>query len=1194
MWARRTREWGAALLVMVMFCFTVNAFGQATLISPQPGTVLPSPSVMFTWAGAAGASEYDLWLGVSGPGSSNLYASGWSTAMSTTVPSLPAKGATVYARLFSKVDGKVEYNDYTFTEATSIPSALISPAAGSVLGVSGQTFTWTAGADVAEYQLWLGLSGPGSSSLYTSGWLTTASTIVPSLPAKGATVYARLFSQGPGGLQYNDYVFDEAGAVLLSSLSCTSVSITGSGTDACALTLNAAAPASGLAVNLSSSSAAASVPSSVMVPANATSAGFMTTVSAVTTPQPVTLTAVGGGVSQTVVLELNANMPTLSVATSASPSTYGGAVTLTATISNGPTGVVTFYDGGAAIGAGSLNGTTATFTTSSLSAGSHSITAAWAGNSTYCAATSGAVPQVVTKATPSINWNAPPAILYGTALSGAQLDASSAVAGLFAYSPAAGTILDSGVQTLSVTFTPTDTVDYNTATASVQVTVNKATPSIAWAAPAAITFGTALGGSQLNASASVAGSFAYSPAAGTVPAAGLQTLSVTFTPTNSTDYAGVSASVSLTVSTATPVISWAAPGAIAYGTVLSVAQLDATASVPGTFAYSPAAGTVLGAGAQTLAVTFTPTDAFDYTSATAIVALTVNTTTPTINWAAPSAIAYGTALTSTQLNATASVPGSFSYSPAAGTVLTSGAQTLSVTFTPTDATDYNTATGTVALTVNKTTPTITWAAPSSIAYGTALGASQLNATASVPGTFTYMPAAGTVLTSGAQTLSVTFTPTDATDYSTATGTVALTVNKATPTVAWATPTAIGFGTALNSTQLNATSTVAGTFVYSPAAGTILPAGSQTLSVAFNPTDSADYNNATATVTLTVNKAMPTITWAAPAGISYGTALTAAQLDASSIVPGTFVYSPAAGTVLTAGSQTLSVTFTPTDTTNFSTAGATVTLTVGKATPAIIWPTPGAFISGTALSSTQLDATASVAGSFAYSPALGTVLAAGSQTLTVTFTPTDSNDYSTATGSVTLTVNQAVPTLSINASSVAFGSVNFGQPATQTLTLTSTGNVSVTVNSATVAGTGFTLSGATLPVTLAPGQTSTLGVEFNPTVTGAATGTLTVSSTSSTNGTATVALTGTGTATSYQVNLSWDAPASSPDPVAGYNVYRAPSGSTLYQLVNPSVESLTAYVDTTVVAGSSYDYIVESVDASGVASVPTSPVLVTIP
>jgi Domain of unknown function (DUF4214) len=45
------------------------------------------------------------------------------------------------------------------------------------------------------------------------------------------------------------------------------------------------------------------------------------------------------------------------------------------------------------------------------------------------------------------------------------------------------------------------------------------------------------------------------------------------------------------------------------------------------------------------------------------------------------------------------------------------------------------------------------------------------------------------------------------------------------------------------------------------------------------------------------------------------------------VPGTFVYSPAAGTVLGAGTQTLSATFTPVDTTNFTSAAATQTLTV---------------------------------------------------------------------------------------------------------------------------------------------------------------------------------------------------------------------------------------------------------------------------
>jgi sugar lactone lactonase YvrE len=76
-------------------------------------------------------------------------------------------------------------------------------------------------------------------------------------------------------------------------------------------------------------------------------------------------------------------------------------------------------------------------------------------------------------------------------------------------------------------------------------------------------------------------------------------------------------------------------------------------------------------------------------------------TTPTINWATPTAITYGTALSTTQLNATASVPGSFVYAPVAGTVLNAGAQTLTATFTPTDTADYTTATATVSLTVNK-------------------------------------------------------------------------------------------------------------------------------------------------------------------------------------------------------------------------------------------------------------------------------------------------------------------------------------------------------------------------------------------------------------------------------------------------------------------------------------------------------------
>ena len=920
----------------------------------------------------------------------------------------------------------------------------------------------------------------------------------------------------------------------------------------------------------------------------------------------------------------------------------------------------------------------------------------------------------MTASAPSITWATPAPISYGTALSGAQLNATANVAGTFIYSPAAGTVLTGGAQTLSVTFTPADTKDYTTVSATVTLTVNQITSQITWAPPAAITYGTALSATQLDATASVPGNFVYSPAAGAVLGAGAQTLSVTFTPNDTTDYTTVTSTVPLTVNQATPTVTWSTPAAITYGTALSATQLDATASVPGTFTYTPAAGTVLGAGSQSLSVSFTPSDTTDYTTATGSTTMTVNKAAPTVSWATPAAITYGAALSGTQLDATASVAGTFVYTPASGTVLGAGSQSLSVSFTPSDTTDYTMATGGTTLTVNKATPTVTWSTPAAITYETALSGTQLDATASTAGTFVYSPAAGTVLPGGSQALSVIFTPGDTTDYTTATGSTTLTVNpaaqtitfagpsspvtygvspitlsatasstlavtfsatgpatvsgntltitgagsvgitasqlgnndytaatpvlrtltvnkatptaslsssessgaygasvtltatltgagvsptgtvtfinrgttlgtatlsggvatltttalpvgfhfvtasyagdtnyltatsspvriivnkatqtisftlaspvtygvspitlsatatsgltvtysatgpatisgstltitgagtvvvtasqagdadysaatnvtqtlvvnKATPAITWATPAAINYGTALSGTQLDASASVGGTFAYSPASGTVLAVGSHTLSVAFTPTDSADYSTATATVTLTVNKATPTITWTTPAAITYGTALSGTQLDASATVGGTFVYSPASGTVLAAGSQTLSVTFTPTNTTDYATATRTVTLTVNKATPTITWATPASIGYGTALGATQLDASSSVAGTFAYSPAAGTVLAAGTHTLSVTLTPTDTTDYNTATATVSLTVTKASQTITFTppATPVVYG------VAPIALSASSTSGLAVTFS--IVSGPG-TVNGSTLTIT----------------------------------------------------------------------------------------------------------------------------------
>jgi centrosomal CEP192-like protein/ASPM-SPD-2-Hydin domain-containing protein len=220
------------------------------------------------------------------------------------------------------------------------------------------------------------------------------------------------------------------------------------------------------------------------------------------------------------------------------------------------------------------------------------------------------------------------------------------------------------------------------------------------------------------------------------------------------------------------------------------------------------------------------------------------------------------------------------------------------------------------------------------------------------------------------------------------------------------------------------------------------------------------------------------------------------------------------------------------------------------------------------------------------------LAATVSAFSTTQTATVTASANSVAKTITLQLTTGAPTLSLNATSIAFGDVIQNSPATQSVTLSSTGTAPVTVTAAGMNGTGFSVSGATFPLTLNPTQTATLSVEFDPIVAGPVSGTLTVSSNSSTNPTATVSLTATGE--TVQVNMSWNAPSSSPDPVAGYNVYRSPSGGTSYQQLNGPVLSQITYVDTTAQAGQTYDYIVESVDASGNTSTPSNMASVTLP
>ena len=200
--------------------------------------------------------------------------------------------------------------------------------------------------------------------------------------------------------------------------------------------------------------------------------------------------------------------------------------------------------------------------------------------------------------------------------------------------------------------------------------------------------------------------------------------------------------------------------------------------------------------------------------------------------------------------------------------------------------------------------------------------------------------------------------------------------------------------------------------------------------------------------------------------------------------------------------------------------------------------------------------------------------------------------STTVVSLAGTATAANAQLTISATSLTFGNVTVNIAKTQSLILTSSGTSPVTISSASITGSGFSIVGGSFPVTLNSTQTLTLQIQFDPTAAGNDSGQLTINS-NSTTGSLVVTLSGAGIAVAHEVDLSWIAPSSSPDPVAGYNIYRG-TGSGSLALLNSSPVTALTYVDSTVVSGSSYSYEVESVDSQGVQSVASNEITVTIP
>jgi hypothetical protein len=201
-------------------------------------------------------------------------------------------------------------------------------------------------------------------------------------------------------------------------------------------------------------------------------------------------------------------------------------------------------------------------------------------------------------------------------------------------------------------------------------------------------------------------------------------------------------------------------------------------------------------------------------------------------------------------------------------------------------------------------------------------------------------------------------------------------------------------------------------------------GTCTLTATWN--GNGNYQLAKATQTATAEKATPIVTWGTPSAITYPTPLSPTQLDASANTAGTFTYSPKSGAILGAGSDTLSVTFKPSNT-NYTSAPATVTLQVlqqstttaitsgdqtvsrnrnGIATSTQKFSVGGYKPSGavSVVASTGEVCSGNVSASTGDGSCKLTFSSTGSRTVTATYSGDDNHSSSTTTQTVTITVN----------------------------------------------------------------------------------------------------------------------------------------------------------------------------------------------
>jgi hypothetical protein len=595
---------------------------------------------------------------------------------------------------------------------------------------------------------------------------------------------------------------------------------------------------------------------------------------------------------------------------------------------------------------------------------------------------------VINKATPVVTtWPTASDITYGDTLGDSTFSgADTSVPGSFTFD-APATAPNAGTASYAVTFTPTDTANYETVSGTVSVTTDKAIATVTLGSLTHTYDGTQKSASATTTPNGLTVNFVYTP--DTRINAGNYAVTATVDDTN---YEG-SASGTLVINKATPVVTtWPTASDITYGDTLGDSTLSgADTSVPGSFTFD-APGTAPVAGTADYAVTFTPDDTDNYETVSGTVSVTTDKATATVTLGDLTHTYDGTQKSASATTTPNGLTVNFVYTP--DTRINAG--NYAVTATVDDANYEGSATGT--LVINKATPVVTtWPTASDITYGDTLGDSTFSGGVSTPsGTFTF-DAPGTAPVAGTADYAVTFTPDDTDNYETVSGTVSVTTDKAIATVTLGNLTHTYDGTQKSA---NATTTPAGltvNFVYTP--DTRINAGGYAVTATV---DDANYEGS-ASGTLVINKAIPVVdTWPTATDITYGDTLgDSALTGGNGSVSGTFTFTdpsfePGAGTA------DYAVTFTPDDSDNYETVTGMVSVTTNKATAIVTLGDLTHTYDGTQKSASATTTPNGLTVNFVYDPDIR--INAGNYAVTATVV--DANYEGSASG--TLVINKAIP------------------------------------------------------------------------------------------------------------------------------------------------------------------------------------------